>query len=192
MNRAPLNEAFWNIMGAAIEFYYQPTGSGRDQADRPIAEDANHAPPGYLRSLSNPNSKGHPDHYSFAQSGDRYNDGGVHFNMTIGTHAFYLAVAGGRNRVSGISVPGIGMANIERMERVFYRAFTQLMDQTRSSHTQGARRCRRLRITAAAATNGRRWSSPGPPWGSTECVQRSSAFVPSHSQLSVSRAPRSG
>jgi Zn-dependent metalloprotease len=51
----------------------------------------------------------------------------VHFNMTIGTHAFYLAVAGGRNRVSGISVPGIGVANIERMERVFYRAFTQLM-----------------------------------------------------------------
>ncbi len=123
-----LNEAFSDIMGAAIEFYYQPAGSGRDQADWLIAEDVYLASPGYLRSLSNPNSKGHPDHYSLRRYlGTDTDDGGVHFNMTIGTHAFYLAVAGGRNRVSGISVPGIGVANIERMERVFYRAFTQLM-----------------------------------------------------------------
>ena len=47
--------------------------------------------------------------------------------MTIGTHAFYLAVAGGRNRVSGINVPGIGQDNIERMEKIFYRAFVMLM-----------------------------------------------------------------
>ena len=123
-----LNEAFSDIMGAAIEFYYQPVGSGRDQADWLIAEDVYLAFPGYLRSLSDPNSKGHPDHYTLRRYlGTDTDDGGVHFNMTIGTHAFYLAVAGGRNRVSGISVPGIGVANIERMERVFYRAFTQLM-----------------------------------------------------------------
>ncbi len=47
--------------------------------------------------------------------------------MTIGTHAFYLAVAGGRNRVSGITVAGIGQGNIERMEKIFYRAFVMLM-----------------------------------------------------------------
>ena len=123
-----LNEAFSDIMGAAIEFYYQPAGSGRDRADWLIAEEVYLAFPGYLRSLSDPNSKGHPDHYSLRRYlGTDTDDGGVHFNMTIGTHAFYLAVAGGRNRVSGISVPGIGLANIERMERVFYRAFTQLM-----------------------------------------------------------------
>ena len=123
-----LNEAFSDIMGAAIEFYYQPAGSGRDQADWLIAEDVYLAFPGYLRSLSDPNSKGHPDHYSLRRYlGTDTDDGGVHFNMTIATHAFYLAVAGGRNRVSGITVPGIGVANIERMERVFYRAFTQLM-----------------------------------------------------------------
>ncbi len=123
-----LNEAFSDIMGAAIEFYYQPAGSGRDQADWLIAEDVYLAFPGYLRSLNNPNAKGHPDHYTLRRYlGTDTDDGGVHFNLTIGTHAFYLAVAGGRNRVSGISVPGIGVANIERMERVFYRAFTQLM-----------------------------------------------------------------
>ena len=34
-----LNEAFSDIMGAAMEFYYSPAGTGRDQADWLIAED---------------------------------------------------------------------------------------------------------------------------------------------------------
>ena len=123
-----LNEAFSDIMAAAMEFYYQPVGSGRDQADWLIAEDVYLASPGYLRSLINPAAKGHPDHYSLRRFiGTSTDDGGVHFNATIGTHAFYLAVAGGRNRVSGMTVPGVGLGNIERMERIFYRAFTLLM-----------------------------------------------------------------
>src|SRR6185295_18645423 len=76
----------------------------------------------------NPISRGHPDHYDLRRFiGTGVDDGGVHFNLTIATHAFYLAVAGGRNRVSGINVPGVGMGNMERIERVFYRAFTMLM-----------------------------------------------------------------
>jgi thermolysin len=123
-----LNEAFSDIMAAAMEFYYQPTGSGRDQADWLIAEDVVLLSPGFLRSLNNPVAGGEPDHYSLRQFiGTSTDDGGVHFNLTIATHAFYLAVAGGRNRVSGITVPGVGMGNIERMERIFYRAFTMLM-----------------------------------------------------------------
>jgi len=123
-----LNEAFSDIMAAAMEFYYYPVGTDRDQADWLIAEDVFLASPGYLRSLNNPSAKGHPDHYSLRRFiGTSIDDGGVHFNLTIATHAFYLAVAGGRNRVSGVNVPGIGISNIERMERVFYRAFTQLM-----------------------------------------------------------------
>ena len=123
-----LNEAFSDIMAASMEFYYYPAGSDKDQADWLIAEDVYVAAPGYLRSLSNPSAHGHPDHYSLRRFiGTNTDDGGVHFNLTIATHAFYLAVAGGRNRVSGVNVPGIGLSNIERMERVFYRAFTQLM-----------------------------------------------------------------
>jgi Zn-dependent metalloprotease len=81
--------------------------------------------PGYVRSLQNPSVVGDPDHYSLRQFiGTDIDDGGVHFNSTIVGHAFYLAVAGGTNRVSGISVQGVGVANIERMERIFYRAFT--------------------------------------------------------------------
>lgn len=45
------------------------------------------------------------------------------FNSTIVSHAFYLAVAGGTNRVSGVQVQGIGTANIDRMLRIFYRGF---------------------------------------------------------------------
>jgi thermolysin len=142
-----LNEAFSDIMAASMEFYYQPVGSGRDQADWLIAEDVYLASPGYLRSLMNPDAKGHPDHYSLRRFiGTGIDEGGVHFNATIATHAFYLAVAGGRNRVSGINVPGVGLSNIERMERIFYRAFTLLMGP--SSRFSDARRA-----TLQAATD---------------------------------------
>jgi bacillolysin len=134
-----LNEAFSDIMAAAMEFYYYPTGTGRDEADWLIAEDVYLGSFGYLRSLNNPSAKGHPDHYSLRRFiGTDTDDGGVHFNMTIATHAFYLAVAGGRNRVSGLNVTGIGTGNIERMERIFYRAFTELM--TPNSRFSDARR----------------------------------------------------
>jgi Zn-dependent metalloprotease len=123
-----LNEAFSDIMGASMEFFYQPPGSGREQADWLIAEDVVLTAPGFVRSLNNPIAGGEPDHYDLRRFiGTGVDDGGVHFNVTIATHAFYLAIAGGRNRVSGINVPGVGMANMERIERVFYRAFTMLM-----------------------------------------------------------------
>lgn len=134
-----LNEAFSDIMAAAMEFYYYPTGTGRDEADWLIAEDVYLGSLGYLRSLNNPSAKGHPDHYSLRRFiGTDTDDGGVHFNMTIATHAFYLAVAGGRNRVSGVTVAGLGTGSIERMERIFYRAFTELM--TPNSRFSDARR----------------------------------------------------
>jgi bacillolysin len=118
-----LNEAFSDIMGAAIEFEFQKT-----KADWLIGEDITLTSPGYIRSLNNPNAIGDPDHYSLRRFiGTSTDDGGVHFNMTIATHAFYLAVAGGRNRVSGINVAGVGMGNIDRMEKIFYRGWVFLM-----------------------------------------------------------------
>lgn len=123
-----LNEAFSDIMGASVEYFYQPQGSGPNKADWLIAEDVTLAFPGYIRSLNNPNAVGDPDHYSLRKFiGTNNDNGGVHFNMTIATHAFYLAVVGGRNRVSGITVAGVGLNNIERMEKIFYRAWVFLM-----------------------------------------------------------------
>ncbi|HKY21597.1 MAG TPA: M4 family metallopeptidase [Vicinamibacterales bacterium] len=122
-----LNEAFSDIMAASMEFYSKSV-TGQDRADWLIGEDVTLVSPGYLRSLNDPNAVGHPDHYSLRRFiGTDRDNGGVHFNMTIATHAFYLAVAGGRNRVSGITVAGVGMSNIERLEKIFYRAFVLLM-----------------------------------------------------------------
>jgi Zn-dependent metalloprotease len=39
-------------------------------------------------------------------------------------HAFYLLVEGGRNRTSGLSVAGLGSANREKAEKIFFRGFT--------------------------------------------------------------------
>ena len=54
-------------------------------------------------------------------------NGGVHINSGIANHAFYLAIEGGTNRTSGLSVQGVGAGNREQIERVFYRAFTQML-----------------------------------------------------------------
>ena len=119
-----LSEAFSDIMGASAEFFFQPVGSGPQRADWLLAEDVTLVSPGYLRSLNNPSAAGYPDHYSLRKFiGTEEDNGGVHYNCTIVDHAFYLAVAGGTNRVSGVSVAGVGLANIERMEKIFYRAF---------------------------------------------------------------------
>ncbi len=119
-----LNEAFSDIMAASIEFFYQPVGTGLLRADWVIGEDVFRLFPGFIRSMNNPIAGGQPDHYSLRLFiGQEIDNGGVHFNSGIANHAFYLAVAGGTNRVSRITVTGIGFNNIQRMEQIFYRAF---------------------------------------------------------------------
>jgi thermolysin len=124
-----LNEAISDILATGAEFYFFRTG--RQPQEGPnflLGEDITKIPPGFIRSMQNPVSVGDPDHYSLRQFiGTPIDDGGVHVNSTIVSHAFYLAVAGGTNRVSGISVQGIGTANIDRMTRVFYRAFSFML-----------------------------------------------------------------
>ena len=130
-----LNEAFSDIIGTGVEFYAEPfyqDGAGR--TDYQIAEDV--VEPGGLRSLANPQQFGDPDHYSLRFLGLEDN-GGVHINSLIPSHAFYLAVEGGTNRVSGLSVTGVGPENRDQMEQVFYRAFTVLL--TREANFAAAR-----------------------------------------------------
>jgi bacillolysin len=119
-----LNEAFSDIMGASVEFFFQPAGNGTGRADWLLGEDV--IRPGGLRSMSNPLAFGDPDHYSQRYTGPDDN-GGVHTNSGIANNAFHLAVEGGTNRTSGLSVQGVGASNRDQMERVFYRAFTQLL-----------------------------------------------------------------
>ena len=119
-----LNEAFSDIMGASVEWFYQAAGSSLGQADWLMGEDI--ARPRGFRSMSAPADYGHPDHYSIRFTGTSDN-GGVHSNSGIANHAFYLMVVGGTHRLSGVTVTGIGFPNRERAERVFYRAFTTML-----------------------------------------------------------------
>jgi len=138
-----LNEAFSDIMGAGAEFYYQAVGSGYMKADYLLGEDLM-TPIAGFRSMANPAGFGDPDHYSKRYLGTSDN-GGVHHNSGIINHAFYLAVEGGVNRTSGLSVTGIGAASRDKMEKVFYRAFTQMLtsnatfSQARAATLQAAR-----------------------------------------------------
>jgi bacillolysin len=124
-----LNEAFSDIMGTAVEFFFQPPGGGIGQADYLLGEDTFRSPGGGIngtRSLSNPASYGYPDHYSIRFTGPE-DDGGVHINSSIVNHAFYLAIEGGRHRLSGVTVQGVGSANRDQIEKAFYRAFVFLL-----------------------------------------------------------------
>jgi len=130
-----LNEAFSDMIGTSAEFFFQPTGSGLRAADYLIGEDSFRSllagSRSGIRSLENPalynDGLGpHPDHYSkrFLGSSD---SGGVHQNSTIASHAFYLAIEGGTNRTSGLSVSGVGSGSREQIEKAFFRAFTVLL-----------------------------------------------------------------
>ena len=56
-----------------------------------------------------------------------YGYGGEHWNSTILSHAYYLAVEGGTNRTTGLSVEGVGDAGRGEVERIFFRAMVDLM-----------------------------------------------------------------
>jgi bacillolysin len=119
-----LNEAFSDIMGTSVEFFYQEPGNGNLRADYLFWEDT--VKPAGIRSLADPMAYGNPDHYSRRFTGTADN-GGVHSNSGIANQAFYLAIEGGTNRTSGLAVQGVGAANRAQMEHVFYRAFTQML-----------------------------------------------------------------
>ena len=124
-----LNESFSDIMGAAAEFFFQPPGDGVLRADYVLGEDVVRGaftPLNGIRSLADPSAYGHPDHYSIRFLGSDDN-GGVHINSSISNHAYYLAIEGGTHRLSGVTVTGVGRNNREQMEKVFYRAFTQML-----------------------------------------------------------------
>jgi thermolysin len=124
-----LNEAFSDIMATSAEFFFQSPGTGQGQADYLLGEDSIRSPVGGIsgiRSMVNPSVFGDPDHYSIRYTGPE-DGGGVHINSGIPNHAFYLAVEGGRNRISGMTVQGVGAANREQIEKAFYRAFVFLL-----------------------------------------------------------------
>jgi len=123
-----LNEAFSDIIGTATEFYVQEPGDGPLRADYLEGEDAGF-PIRSLRDpqeLLNPITGPYPDHYDNLYRG-REDFGGVHINATILGHAYFLAVEGGINRTSGLSVTGVGHENRLEIERTFFNAWVNLV-----------------------------------------------------------------
>ncbi len=121
-----LNEAFSDIMAVAAEFAFEPEGNGYGQADWLIGEDLWKTYCPAFRSMADPENGGcdyQPSHYANRYLGSADN-GGVHINSGIINHAFYLLSVGGRHRLSGISVPAIGL---DRATRVFYVGFAQCL-----------------------------------------------------------------
>jgi bacillolysin len=125
-----LNESFSDMMGTGAEYYARSTGRSDLPGDYLIGEDiVTPASAGALvgiRSMSDPRSFGDPDHYSIRYVGPEDN-GGVHINSGIPNNAFFLAIEGGTNRTSGLAVTGVGGANREQIERIFYRGFTSYL-----------------------------------------------------------------
>ena len=117
-----LNEAFSDIFGLSTAFFFEPVGSAPLNASYIEGRDLT-VPAGLLsRSVSDPAQTRDPDHY-----GQRNIGGDPHFNSTIVSHAFFLAIEGGTNRTSGRTVAGVGAANREQIEKSFFRALTVLL-----------------------------------------------------------------
>jgi len=125
-----LNEAFSDMMGKSVEFFYHAAGGAPGQADYVIGKDVvrgvSAGALNGIRSMANPALYGDPDHYTKRSLGAD-DSGFVHTNSGIPNHVFYLAIEGGTNRTSGLSVQGVGPASRQQIENVFYRAFTVLM-----------------------------------------------------------------
>ena len=163
-----LNEAFSDIMGTSVEFFFQSPGTGLGQADYLLGEDSIRSPVGGIsgiRSMVNPSVFGDPDHYSIRYTGTE-DGGGVHINSGIPNQAFYLAVEGGRNRISGITVQGVGAANREQIERAFYRAFVFLLPASANFSTARAATIQAARDlyganSAAAGAITQAWTAVG-------------------------------
>ncbi len=148
-----VNEAYSDIIGTAVEFSVHEPGVGPLRADYVMGEDTGQTTG---RSLENPRSRsrasfpfpdawGNEFRFLVADDGEfihytsiGFVDGhqftlreggydGVHWNSTILSHAFYLAIEGGQNRTTGRTVQGVGGANRHNVERVFFRAMTHLM-----------------------------------------------------------------
>lgn len=160
-----LNESMSDVLGSMVELY---ADGGTVTANTwKIGEDA--YTPGTsgdaLRRMDDPNAVGDPDHYSLrlypgtctpSSSNDNC---GVHTNSSITNHAFYLIAAGGTNRVSGISVTGIGTTDAAR---IWYRALTSYM--TSSTNFSGARTATLNAATALFGSTSAQYNSVAQGW----------------------------
>ncbi len=107
-----LNEAYADIFAAMV-----------DRDDWTIGEDCTVASPGYLRNMANPATSLNPQptkmsEYRNLPNTEDGDNGGVHVNNSIPTHAAYLMAEGLTSKNLGTSI------GREKTEQIFYRALT--------------------------------------------------------------------
>ena len=90
-----------------------------------------------IRSMANPELYGDPDHYSRRYRGSEDN-GGVHTNSGIANQARYLAIEGGTNRISGMTVQDVGSAQREQMDSTFAIARAATLQAARDLYGPGS------------------------------------------------------
>ena len=104
-----LSESYCDIFGTAIEFYAKPGSANYTFAENVSITGTP------IRSLSNPNTYGHPDTYLGTNwATGPADNGGIHTNNGVQNFWFYLLTNGGSgtNDIGdSYSVTGIGMAN---------------------------------------------------------------------------------
>ena len=141
-------EALADIFAVSAGFFHEQDGAtGSYELGVDLAS-------GVIRSLSDPSAPGNPrafrDRIEFAfycveyikgecygnfsgavfirgryeTTRDRCCYGAEHWNSTILSHAFYLAIEGGTNAATGRAVEGVGAANRAVIEEIFFRALT--------------------------------------------------------------------
>jgi Zn-dependent metalloprotease len=115
-----LSESFADIFGETIDLQQYVTGDDTPEVRWLIGED--YSPSGF-RNLMDPVSLGNPgrmgDALGFWCSGSTIDNGGVHYNSTVPSHAYALMVDGGT--YNGSSITGIGL---DKAARIQYRALT--------------------------------------------------------------------
>ena len=151
-----VNEAFSDIFATAVEFFQHTPGDGPLMADYLIGEDVPNgllrslANPGSRRiggtSIRYPDAAAGALAFLIGSDGGvarwiplafvngqfvgalpSTDVGGAHWNSTILSHAFHLAIEGGRNATTGRSVTGGGRQTADAVEQVYFRAMTELM-----------------------------------------------------------------
>ena len=151
-----VNEAFSDIFATAVEFFQHTPGDGPLMADYLIGEDVPNGPVRSLANPGSRRIGGTSIRYPDAAAGALAfligSDGGVarwiplafvngqfvgalpstdvggaHWNSTLLSHAFHLAIEGGRNATTGRSVTGGGRQTADAVEQVYFRAMTELM-----------------------------------------------------------------
>ncbi len=111
LEAAALNESFSDQMGVAVDFFFRP-----QQANYKVGEEIT---AGGIRDMADPAILGDADHVTTL----RPQNFEEHSLASLSNHAYYLAIEGGTNRTSGITVQGVGASNRDQIEKVFYRAY---------------------------------------------------------------------